>query len=53
MNISDNILWGYKSFNMANELDIAGEFIYDGIQALNEMSCIEASTSRCTTCCAP
>lgn len=45
MNISDNILWGYKSFNMANELDIAGEFIYDGIQALNEMSCIEESAS--------
>lgn len=45
MNISDNILWGYKSFNMANELDIAGEFIYDGIQALNEISCIEESAS--------
>ena len=40
MNISDNIIWRYKSFNMANELDVAGEFIYDGVHTLNEMSCI-------------
>ena len=45
MNISDNIIWRYKSFNMANELDVAGEFIYDGVQTLNEMSCIEESAS--------
>ena len=45
MEIYNDVLWGYKSFNMANELDVAGEFIYDGIQALNEMSCIEESAS--------
>lgn len=45
MNVYDNIIWKYKSFNMANELDVAGEFIYDGLQTLNEMSCIEESAS--------
>lgn len=30
-------LWYYKNFNMVTELDIAGEFIYDGIHALNQM----------------
>lgn len=45
MNIPDSTIWGYKSFNMANELDVAGEFIYDGIQKLNEMSCIKESAS--------
>lgn len=41
----DNVIWEYKNFNMVNELDIAGEFIYDGVQKLNEMSCIEESSS--------
>lgn len=45
MNISNNIIWNYKNFNMVNELDVAGEFIYDGVQKLNEMSCIEESAS--------
>ena len=45
MNISNNILWNYKNFNMVNELDVAGEFIYDGVQKLNEISCIEESAS--------
>ena len=30
--------WNYKNFNMVNELNIAGEFIYDGIDALNRMN---------------
>ncbi len=33
-------IWNYKNFNMVNELDIAGEFIYDGIQTLNQMNSI-------------
>lgn len=33
-------IWNYKNFNMVNELDIAGEFIYDGIQTLNQMKSI-------------
>ena len=33
-------IWNYKNFNMVNELDIAGEFIYDGIQTLNQMDVI-------------
>lgn len=41
MDTSDNTVWRYKNFNMVNELDIAGEFIYDGVQTLNEMACIE------------
>ena len=45
MEYFDNVIWNYKNFNMANELDIAGEFIYDGIQKLNETSCIEESSS--------
>ena len=28
--------WYYKNFNMVAELDIAGEFIYNGISELNE-----------------
>lgn len=32
-----NLLWSYKNFNMGHELDLSGEFIYDGIAALNEM----------------
>ena len=33
-------IWNYKNFNMVNELDIAGEFIYDGIQTLNQMNVV-------------
>ena len=33
-------IWNYKNFNMVYELDVAGEFIYDGIQALNQMNSI-------------
>ena len=33
--------WIYKNFNMVNELNIAGEFIYDGIDALNRMNTID------------
>lgn len=39
-----NQLWAYKNFNMGHELDISGEFIYDGTEALNEMICIEESS---------
>lgn len=31
-------VWEYKNFNMVYELDVAGEFIYNGIQELNRMS---------------
>lgn len=31
----------FKNFNMVTELDIAGEFIYDGIHTLNQMYSIE------------
>lgn len=34
-------VWSYKNFNMGTELDIAGEFIYDGINALNQIGTIE------------
>lgn len=34
-------LWNYKNFNMVNELNIAGEFIYDGVDALNRMNTID------------
>lgn len=33
-------IWNYKNFNMGNELNIAGEFIYDGIQTLNQTTSI-------------
>ena len=33
-------LWNYKNFNMVTELDIAGEFIYDGVHMLNQMEVI-------------
>ena len=33
-------IWNYKNFNMVNELDIAGEFIYDGMQTLNQMNVV-------------
>lgn len=29
--------WNYKNFNMSIELDVAGEFIYNGIDELNRM----------------
>lgn len=38
-------IWNYKNFNMVNELDIAGEFIYDGIQTLNQMDVISDGAS--------
>lgn len=31
-------IWKYKNFNMVFELDVSGEFIYNGIQELNRMS---------------
>lgn len=34
-------IWNYKNFNMATELDIAGEFIYDGIHTFNQMKSID------------
>lgn len=34
-------IWNYKNFNMGTELDISGEFIYDGMQTLNQMKGIE------------
>lgn len=37
-------VWSYKNFNMGAELDIAGEFIYDGINALNQIGNIEEYT---------
>ena len=40
MKDTDKTIWIYKNFNMGQELDISGEFIYDGIAALNEMKCI-------------
>ncbi|MBD5495750.1 MAG: hypothetical protein HDR12_15650 [Lachnospiraceae bacterium] len=33
----DNKTWNYKNFNMVVELDIAGEFIYNGIKEFNRM----------------
>lgn len=37
--------WYYKNFNMVKELDIAGEFIYNGITELNEMDVIRNNAS--------
>lgn len=37
-------VWNYKNFNMVNELDIAGEFIYDGIETLNQMTSISVGS---------
>lgn len=34
-------MWNYKNFNMGTELDIAGDFIYDGIHTLNQMDVID------------
>lgn len=38
--ITDKI-WYYKNFNMGIELDVAGEFIYDGIHTLNQLHNID------------
>jgi hypothetical protein len=38
--ITDKI-WNYKNFSMGTELDIAGEFIYDGIHTLNQLQNID------------
>lgn len=37
-------IWNYKNFNMGAELDISGEFIYDGIHALNQMNTADEET---------
>ena len=37
--------WHYKNFNMVKELDIAGEFIYNGITELNGMDVIRDNAS--------
>jgi len=34
-------MWNYKNFNMGTELEIAGDFIYDGIHTLNQMDAID------------
>jgi len=34
-------VWNYKNFNMGTELDIAGEFIYDGIHTFNQLDSID------------
>lgn len=34
-------IWNYKNFNMVTELDISGEFIYDGIHTLNQMNSVD------------
>lgn len=38
-------VWNYKNFNMVTELDIAGEFIYDGIHTLNQMRAVNEEAS--------
>ena len=38
-------IWKYKYFNMVLELDIAGEFIYDGIHTLNQMKAVNEETN--------
>lgn len=37
-------MWNYKNFNMVTELDIAGDFIYDGIHTLNQMDVIDQNS---------
>ena len=39
-----NKVWNYKNFNMVVELDIAGEFIYDGVHVLNQMDSIDQTS---------
>jgi len=34
-------LWNYKNFNMVTELDIAGEFIYDGMHTFNQLEVMD------------
>lgn len=41
MNLKIDEKFVFKNFNMITELDIAGEFIYDGIHTLNQMHSIE------------
>ena len=36
-----NKKWYYKNFNMVSELDISGEFIYNGISIVNNMNSID------------
>ena len=36
-----NKLWVYQNFNMVEELQISGEFIYDGIKCLSQMVSID------------
>ena len=36
MNNLDEKIWHHKNFNMVQEVDISGEFIYNGITALNQ-----------------
>lgn len=38
-------IWNYKNFNMGTELDISGEFIFDGISVLNQMNSINDHAS--------
>lgn len=40
-NLFPDKIWNYKNFNMGTKLDIAGEFIYDGIHTLNQMDVID------------
>ena len=37
-----NKKWYYKNFNMVSELDISGEFIYNGISIVNNMNSIDS-----------
>ena len=34
-------LWNFKNFSLGTELDIAGEFIYDGIHTFNQTETID------------
>ena len=43
--LSPDKVWQYKNFNMVLELDIAGEFIYDGIHTLNQMKAVNEETN--------
>lgn len=38
-------IWNFKNFNMVAELDVAGEFIYDGIHTLNQMNDVGEESS--------
>lgn len=42
-NMFPDKIWNYKNFNMVTELDISGEFIYDGIRTLNQMKSVDES----------